>query len=109
MLFELRDVHYVYMRGTPFASEALRGLSLSIPANQTVALVGPTKAGKSTIVDLLAGLIKPGAGTILFEGADINSSSFDVKRILSSVGIVFQLLEAPICKETVGNDHAFAQ
>jgi energy-coupling factor transporter ATPase len=107
MLFELRDVHYVYMRGTPFASEALRGLSLSIPANQTVALVGPTKAGKSTIVDLLAGLIRPGAGTILFEGADITSSSFDVKRIRSTVGIVFQSPEAQIFEETVGKDVSF--
>src|SRR5436305_10693521 len=87
MLFELRDVHYVYMRGTPFASEALRGLSLSIPANQTVALVGPTKAGKSTIVDLLAGLMKPGAGTILFEGADIAAHSCAIKRIRSRAAI----------------------
>src|SRR5436305_13891609 len=71
MLFELRDVHYVYMRGTPFASEALRGLSLSIPAIQTVAIVWPTKAGKSTVVDLLAGLIKQAEGTILFYGSDI--------------------------------------
>ena len=107
MLFELRDVHYVYMRGTPFASEALRGLSLSIPANQTVALVGPTKAGKSTIVDLLAGLIKPGAGTILFEGADIAAPSFDIKRIRSTVGIVFQSPEAQIFEETVGKDVSF--
>src|SRR5713101_9376678 len=107
MLFELRDVHYVYMRGTPFASEALRGLSLSIPANQTVALVGPTRAGKSTVVDLLAGLIKPGAGTILFEGADIAAPSFDIKRIRSTVGIVFQSPEAQIFEETVGKDVSF--
>src|SRR5436305_5771430 len=107
MLFELRDVHYVYMRGTPFASEALRGLSLSIPANQTIALVGPTRAGKSTVVDLLAGLIKPGAGTILFEGADIAAPSFDIKRIRSTVGIVFQSPEAQIFEETVGKDVSF--
>src|SRR2546423_9775524 len=107
MLFELRDVHYVYMRGTPFASEALRGLSLSIPANQTVALVGPTRAGKSTVVDLLAGLIKPGAGTILFEGADIAAPSFDIKRIRSTGGIVFQSPEAQIFEETVGKDVSF--
>ena len=107
MLFELRDVHYVYMRGTPFASEALRGLSLSIPANQTMALVGPTRAGKSTVVDLLAGLIKPGAGTILFEDADIAAPSFDIKRIRSTVGIVFQSPEAQIFEETVGKDVSF--
>ena len=53
MLFELRDVYYTYLRGTPFAVEALHGLSLSIPDNLTVALVGPTKSGKSTVVDAL--------------------------------------------------------
>src|SRR6059058_4027005 len=107
MLFELRDVYHTYLRGTPFAVEALRGLSLSIPDNLTVALVGPTKSGKSTVVDLLAGLIKPGAGTILFEGADIAAPSFDIKRIRSTVGIVFQSPEAQIFEETVGKDVSF--
>src|SRR5207253_5591509 len=74
---------------------------------QTIALVGPTRAGKSTVVDLLAGLIKPGAGTILFEGADIAASSFDIKRIRSTVGIVFQSPEAQIFEETVGKDVSF--
>jgi energy-coupling factor transporter ATPase len=107
MLFELKDVHYVYMRGTPFASEALSGLSLSIPARQTVALVGPTKAGKSTVVDLLAALMKPSAGTILFEGTDITAASFDIERIRSAVGIVFQSPEAQIFEDTVGKDVSF--
>src|SRR5437667_2965170 len=102
MLFELRDVHYVYMRGTPFASEALRGLTLSIPSAQTVALVGPTKAGKSTIVDLLACLIKPPPGTCFFKGDDVASSAFDIERIRSSVGVVFQSPESQIFEETVG-------
>src|SRR5712692_7645147 len=52
-LFELRDIRHTYLRGTPFAVEALRGLSLSITEGQTIALVGPTKAGKSTVVDVL--------------------------------------------------------
>src|SRR6266480_51497 len=107
MLFELRDVHYVYMRGTPFASEALRGLSLSIPANQTVALVGPTRAGKSTVVDLLAGLIKPPPETFFFEGDDVAASSFDIDRLRSTVGIVFQSPESQIFEETVGKDVSF--
>src|SRR6266496_4405488 len=107
MLFELRDVHYVYMRGTPFASEALRGLSLSIPANQTVALVGPTRAGKSTVVDLLAGLIKPCAVTSRSKDGDRRAPSFDINRIRSTVGIVFQSPEAQIFEETVGKDVSF--
>jgi len=107
LLFELRNVHYIYLRGTPFATEALCGLSLSIPEGQTVALVGPTKSGKSTIVDLLAGLIKPTQGTFLFEGADVSVTSFDIESIRSNVGVVFQSPEAQIFEETVGKDVSF--
>jgi energy-coupling factor transporter ATPase len=107
MLFELRNVHYTYLRNTPFAVEALHGLSLSIPAGQVVALVGPTKAGKSTLVDLLAGLVKPTTGTILFEDADIAASSFDIERLRSTVGVVFQSPEVQIFEDTVGKDISF--
>ncbi len=106
-LFELRDVHHTYMRGTPFAAKALNGLSLSIPAGLTIALVGPTKAGKSTVVDLLTGLIKPAPGTVFFEGSDVGTSSFDIERIRSSVGVVFQSPEAQIFEDTVGKDVSF--
>ncbi len=107
MLFELRDVDHTYLRGTPFAAEALRGLSLSIPDNLTVALVGPTKSGKSTVVDLLAGLIKPTTGTFFFEGEDVSASSFDIERIRSVVGVVFQSPDAQIFEDTVGKDVSF--
>src|SRR5437764_10264116 len=107
MLFELRDVYHTYLRGTPFAAEALRGLSLSIPGEQTVALVGPTKSGKATVVDLLAGLIKPAAGTFFFEGEDVSAPSFDIERIRSVVGVVFQSPDAQIFEETVGKDVSF--
>lgn len=108
MLFELRNVSYTYLSGTPFAKEALRGLSLSIAAHQTTALVGPTQSGKSTIVDLLSGLLKPAPGTFFFEDSDVSRSSFDIERIRSTVGTVFQSPEAQIFEETVGKDVSFA-
>jgi energy-coupling factor transport system ATP-binding protein len=107
MLFELRNVSYTYLRGTPFETEALRGLSLVIPKNQTTALVGPTQSGKSTVVDLLAVLMKPTAGTLLFEGEDVAAPSFDIERIRSQVGIVFQSPEAQIFEDIVGKDVSF--
>lgn len=107
MLFELRNVHHTYLRDTPFAVEALRGLSLTIPEQQTTALVGPSQAGKSTLVDLLAGLIKPAPGTFFFEGTDVASASFDIERIRSRVGVVFQSPESQIFEETVGKDVSF--
>jgi energy-coupling factor transporter ATPase len=107
MLFDLKNLTHTYLRDTPFATEALRGLTLSIPAQQTVALVGPTKSGKSTVVDFLAGLVKPAPGTLFFEGDDIASSTFDLERIRGTVGTVFQSPESQIFEETVGKDVSF--
>ncbi|MBO0778652.1 MAG: energy-coupling factor transporter ATPase [Ktedonobacteraceae bacterium] len=107
MLFELKNVHHTYLRDTPFAQVALRGLSLSLPEHQTIALVGPTRSGKSTVVDLLAGLLKPAPGTLFFEGDDVAAPSFDLERIRSSVGVVFQSPESQIFEETVGKDVSF--
>ncbi len=107
MLFQLKDVQHTYLRNTPFAIDALRGLSLTIEAGQTTALVGPTKSGKSTVVDLLAGLLKPIPGTTFFESMDIASASFDIEHIRSHVGVVFQSPEAQIFEETVGKDVSF--
>ena len=107
MLFELKDVYYTYLRGTPFAAEGLAGLSLSIPEGKTVALVGPMKSGKSTAVDLMAGLIKPAKGILLFEGDDVSAPSFNIERIRNSVGVVFQSPDMQIFEDTVGKDVSF--
>lgn len=107
MLLELKNVHYTYLQGTPFAVKALYGLSLSIDSTQTVALVGPTKSGKSTLVDVLAGLIKPAPETFFFEGRDVGAPSFDIEQLRSTVGVVFQSPEAQIFEDTVGKDVSF--
>lgn len=106
-LFEMRNVHHTYLRGTPFAIKALSELSLSILEGQTTALVGPTKAGKSTVVDMLAGLIKPAAGTFFFGNDDVGGPSFNVERIRSIVGVVFQSPDSQIFEDTVGKDVSF--
>ncbi len=107
MLFTLNNIYHTYLHGTPFEVEALHGLSLSIPAHQTTALVGPSMAGKSTIVDLLAGLIKPAPGTLFFEGADVSAATFTIEHLRTSVGVVFQAPETQIFEETVGKDVSF--
>jgi len=107
MLLELKNVSYTYLQGTPFAVKALYGLSLSIESGQTVAIVGPTKSGKSTVVDVLAGLIKPAPATFFFEGTDVGTTSFDIERLRSTVGVVFQSPEAQIFEDTVGKDVSF--
>ena len=107
MLFQLTHVHHTYMQGTPFAREALHDLSLSIEAGKTTALVGPTQSGKSSIVDLLAGLLKAAPNSVFFEESDVAAPKFDIERIRSRVGVVFQSPEAQIFEETVGKDVSF--
>src|SRR6266852_1909344 len=106
-LFELRNVQHTYLRGTPFAVKSLTGLSLSILEGQTTALVGPTKAGKSTVVDVLAGLIKPATGTFFFGTDDVGAPSFNIEPIRSIVGVVFQSPDSQVFEDTVGKDVSF--
>ena len=106
-VFELQNVSYTYLRDTPLAQEALHDLSLTIVKGHTTALVGATNAGKSTVVDLLACLIKPTTGKVLFEGENSAASSFKIERIRARVGVVFQSPESQIFEETVGKDVSF--
>ena len=105
-LIELRDVRYTRLRNTPFAVEALRGVSFSVFEGQVMALVGPTKAGKSTVVDVLAGLIKPAAGALLFQNTEVNTPA-TIENLRSNVGVVFQSPESQIFEDTVGKDVSF--
>jgi putative ABC transport system ATP-binding protein len=70
----------------------LDGISLSIPAKQTVAIVGPSGSGKSTLLGLMAGLDRPTTGTIELDGRDITTLSESnlahVRR--EKVGYIFQ-------------------
>ena len=63
----VRDLHVAYG-----AIEALRGVSLDVPAGVVVALVGANGAGKSTLLNTISGLLKPSRGSILFDGAEIS-------------------------------------
>ncbi|WP_239651255.1 ABC transporter ATP-binding protein [Mycobacterium sp. UM_Kg27] len=65
----LHDVHFGYRDG----QSVLAGLSLNIPAGQTVALVGSTGAGKSTIAKLIARFYDPASGAVMLDGVDLRA------------------------------------
>jgi ABC-type transport system involved in cytochrome bd biosynthesis fused ATPase/permease subunit len=65
----LQDVRYAYASGRP---AALAGLTLSLPAGETVALVGPTGAGKTTVALLLLRFLEPSGGAILVDGRPLS-------------------------------------
>ena len=75
-MLELRNLVCCYGKVT-----ALKGISLEVPANQLVVLVGANGAGKSTTLRSISGLVPAASGSILFEGQDITRMS--ASRILS--------------------------
>jgi len=75
--------------------EAVRGISLEIPAGQLIGLLGPNGAGKTTTIKMLTGMIPPTSGTASIEGFDIVTQALEVKRIIGYVpesGAVFESL-----------------
>ncbi|MBE6634113.1 MAG: energy-coupling factor transporter ATPase [Ruminococcaceae bacterium] len=70
----LDHVSYVYGEGTPFEMRALDDVSLSIRSGKITGIIGHTGSGKSTLVQLLNGLIKPTSGQVLLDGYNINST-----------------------------------
>jgi len=82
---ELRDVVFTYPGKT---DPALKRLSLKIPANSVVGLIGSSGSGKSTAIDLLLGLIMPESGTVLIDGEPLTSNN--LRNWQSRVGFVSQ-------------------
>ena len=106
MRIELRDVHHVYALGTPFAVEALRGVSLAVEPDEVLGIVGGTGSGKSTLVQHLNLLLEPTSGEVLVDGVDARTLRKSVLR--QRVGLVFQFPEAALFAPTVEEDVAFA-
>jgi len=67
---------------------AVRDLSFTLQAGETLALVGENGAGKTTLVKLLARLYDPDEGRILLEGRDLRD--YDVAALRAAVGVIFQ-------------------
>ena len=86
---------------------ALSEASLEIRSGDFVGVMGQTGCGKSTLMQLIAGLITPSEGSVVIDGMDIFSSSCDYSRLRSSVGVVFQYPESQLFETTVGKDVAF--
>ena len=105
----LDNVSYTYQEGTPFASAALSDVSLTIEDGSYTAIIGHTGSGKSTILQLLNGLLVPTKGSVRVFDTLITSTSINkqIRQIRKQVGLVFQFAENQIFEETVLKDVAF--
>ena len=106
-LIETQDLRFVYGKGTPFEKEALKGATLAINQGEFIGVIGHTGSGKSTLVQMLNGLLKPDAGKVFRNGTDIWAKPKEIRKVRFEVGLVFQYPEYQLFEETVYKDIAF--
>ena len=104
---ELKNVSFVYSKGTPFERVALDNVSVGFEAGKITGLIGHTGSGKSTLVNLLNGLYKPHGGEVLLDGVNIWDKPADIYKIRFKVGLVMQYPEYQLFDETVEKDIGF--
>ena len=94
----------IYEAGTAMEVVALSDINLVIPDGQFVGLIGHTGSGKSSLIQHLNGLIKASSGTVYFNGEDIYDEDYDLKKLRSKVGLVFQYPEHQLFEVDVFSD-----
>ncbi|ATO43022.1 energy-coupling factor ABC transporter ATP-binding protein [Loigolactobacillus coryniformis] len=104
-----QDVAYTYQAGTPFESQALHDINLTIADQSFTAIIGHTGSGKSTLVQHLNALLKPTSGTVTIGDRQITpeTNNKNLKPLRQKVGMVFQFPENQLFEETVAKDIAF--
>ena len=106
MKIELKNVDYIYNAGLPSEVYALKDINLEINSHEIVGLIGQTGSGKSTLVQLLNGLLIPTNGDCIIDG--INSKDKKKRKDARfKVGLVFQYPENQLFEETIAKDIAF--
>lgn len=104
---ELTGVGYTYSADTPFEKKAVNKINIEIKEGSVTGIIGHTGSGKSTLVQMLNGLIAPTEGKVTIDGVDINSDKKKLRDIRFRVGLVFQYPEYQLFEETVERDISF--
>jgi len=106
-LIEVRDLGHIYLLGTPLAQRALEGVTLDVTEGAVHGLLGATGSGKSTLMQHLNGLLRPHEGTVRVGEYVLDDPQTDVRAVRRMVGLVFQLPEAQIFEQYVGDEIAY--
>lgn len=103
----LDKVSYCYGEETAYQVQALKEISLSIEDGQFIGIIGHTGSGKSTLTQLLNGLLKATAGHIYVDGRDIYDEDYDMRALRNKVGLVFQYPDHQLFETTNFEDVCF--
>lgn len=106
-VIETQNLSFTYGLNTPIEKTAVDNVSIRIRQGELLGIIGHTGSGKSTLVQMLNGLITPTSGKVLLKGKDIFENKKDLRSVRFQVGMVFQYPEYQLFEETVYKDIAF--
>ena len=106
-IIEAKHLTYKYGAGTPFEKTAVSDISFSIEKGEFIGIIGHTGSGKSTLMQMLNGLIRPDSGEILLDGENIWKKPKEIRKVRFRVGMVFQYPEYQLFEDTVYSDIAY--
>lgn len=104
---ELKNVTYTYSPNTVQEVDAIKNVNIKIGKGEFIGMIGHTGSGKSTLIQQFNGLMKPTSGQVLFEDRDIWENGYNLKRLRSEVGLVFQYPEHQLFEVDVLTDVCF--
>jgi len=107
MFVHLKDVSYTYNLNMPFETVALKGINLKVNRGEFIGIIGHTGCGKTTLLQLLNGLIEPTKGQIFIENVDIHKNKKKLKEIRKKIGLSFQYPENQFFEENIFKEIAF--
>lgn len=107
MPITVKNLSYTYMPGTPFEHQALKNVSFEIADGEFVGIIGHTGSGKSTLIQVISGLLDGAEGQVLINGVDYMAKKADRRQLRRTLGVVFQYPEYQLFEETVEKDVAY--
>lgn len=106
-ILRVENLNFIYGKGTPFEKKAVDDVSFSVNKGDFIGIIGHTGSGKSTLIQMLNGLITPTSGKVFVDNNDIYAEPKKLRDIRFRVGLVFQYPEYQLFEETVYKDIAF--
>ncbi len=107
-ILRLENVSCIYGAKTPFEVKALNDVTVGFEKGKVTGVIGHTGSGKSTLVSMLNGLLKPTSGKVFLDGEDIWEKPKEIGRVRYRVGLVMQYPEYQLFDETVRADIGYA-
>ena len=104
---KLENINYYHGKDTPYEIKALDDISSRIESGKITGIIGHTGSGKSTLVQMFNGILKPYSGRVLLDGTDIWEKHKDIRKVRFRVGLVMQYPEYQLFEETIYKDIAY--